>query len=138
MRAWTILVFLVIFNLSFGVVSALDIGRTPEGENPIEEGSDEDFISNLNIMDESSGPNYLALIGTLDIALALIAATLLNLPVGAAIYAGLAGVNLFSLGSILQTLENYSEEFVIMQEMEVLLAVALGLLFLWGFIDLAS
>lgn len=131
MRAWTILMFLVLFNISFIVVGALGIWTTPEGHNPLAL-SGSDFVNNFT----EFPPDYMAILSSVTIGLAVIGSVFLRMPVGAAVYAGLMGVNLFSLDTIFGELSGYG--FTIMPEMQIIITAGLSLMFLWGFIDLAS
>lgn len=141
MRAWTILTFFILFNVSFGVVSALEIGRGPASSNLLEEADNpdksDDFIDQLALSDES-GPSYLKLIGLGGLVAAIAGAVFLNLPAGATVYAAFMGLNLFSLDVIIENIEDYAAGFTVMPELKLMLSLALTLVFLWGFIDLAS
>lgn len=130
-RAWTILMFLVLFNISFLVVGALGVWTTPSGHNPLAM-SGNDFIQNI----WQWPPNYLDILSMGTFGIAIIGSAFLRLPVGAAVYAALIATNVFTLDTIFTQLSGYG--FAIMPELELLITAALTLMFLGGFIDLAS
>jgi len=126
LMAFKIAMFLILFNLSLGVVGALDIFHVPEGENPLEQTTDvAGWLTNWD---------WKSLLGVGIGLMALVASVIFRMPVGAAIFALVFTITYIPVGSTLVILEEYG----LMAEITALITTGLAFVFLFGFIELSS
>jgi len=129
MRAWTILMFLIIFTVFLNVVGYLGVFGAPRGENIFEYRPTE-FMKSVKNFD------FLNVLSISMAGLAIIGGVFLRLNVGAVVYAGIFSANVTVLDVFFDKLSGFEGGFI-SGPLETTITIAIAFTFLWGFIKLS-
>ena len=118
--------FLILFNLSLGVIGGLGVFNVQTGENPLEQTTDiAGWLTNWD---------WKTLVMSGVGLLAIVASIMFRMPVGAAVFALVFTITVIPVSSTLVLMEEYG----LMSEITTLISASLAFVFLFGFIQLSS